>query len=52
MQYNLVVSINEAAVYLRQKLGFEIVGTLPGAFKHSSKGFVDAFVMYKGAARK
>jgi L-amino acid N-acyltransferase YncA len=47
MQYNLVVSTNEAAVYLWQKLGFERVGTLPGAFKHSSYGFVDAFVMYK-----
>jgi ribosomal protein S18 acetylase RimI-like enzyme len=47
MQYNLVVSTNQAAVYLWQKLGFEIVGTLPRAFKHSQQGFVDAFVMYK-----
>ena len=47
MQFNLVVSTNEEAVRLWQKLGFEIVATLPGAFKHTKKGFVDAFVMYK-----
>src|SRR5947208_3526115 len=32
MQYNIVVSTNETAVRLWQKLGFEIVGRLPGAF--------------------
>lgn len=47
MQYNLVVSTNEGAVRLWQKLGFEIVGRLPGAFKHPRQGYVDAFVMYK-----
>ncbi|MGL4576737.1 MAG: GNAT family N-acetyltransferase [Burkholderiaceae bacterium] len=47
MQFNLVVSTNEVAVRLWQKLGFRIVGTLPGAFNHSSKGFVDAYVMHK-----
>ena len=47
MQFNLVVSTNKTAVRLWQKLGFEIVGTLPNAFKHSKYGFVDAFIMYK-----
>lgn len=47
MQYNLVVSTNEGAVRLWQRLGFEIVGRLPGAFKHPRQGYVDAFVMYK-----
>ena len=47
MQYNLVVSTNEDAVHLWNKLGFEIVGTLPKAFRHARLGFVDAFVMYK-----
>jgi RimJ/RimL family protein N-acetyltransferase len=47
MQYNLVVATNEGAVRLWQKLGFAIVGRLPGAFKHSRLGYVDAFVMYK-----
>jgi L-amino acid N-acyltransferase YncA len=47
MQYNLVVKTNEAGVHLWQKLGFDIVGTLPGAFDHAGLGFVDAYVMYK-----
>lgn len=47
MQFNLVVETNEASVHLWKKLGFGVVGTLPGAFKHSQHGFVDAFVMYK-----
>lgn len=47
MQFNLVVSTNTVAVHLWQKLGFAIVGTLPGAFRHKTLGFVDAFVMFK-----
>ncbi len=47
MQFNLVVSTNTGAVRLWQKLGFAIVGTLPGAFHHSQLGYVDAHVMYK-----
>mgnify|MGYP001179023221 CR=1 FL=1 len=47
MQFNLVVSTNEGAIHLWQKLGFDIVGTLPGAFRHPQQGYVDAFVIYK-----
>ena len=47
MQFNLVVSTNTGAVRLWQQLGFSIVGTLPGAFKHPRLGYVDAYVMYK-----
>jgi RimJ/RimL family protein N-acetyltransferase len=47
MQYNMVVAANEGAVRLWQKHGFEKIGTLPGAFKHSRLGYVDAHVMYK-----
>ena len=47
MQYNLVVATNAGAVRLWQKHGFEIVGTLPGAFLHPELGYVDAHVMYK-----
>lgn len=47
MQFNHVVSTNEGAVRLWQKLGFEIVGTLPGAFRHPARGYVDAYVMYQ-----
>lgn len=47
MQFNLVASSNEGAVRLWQRLGFRIVGTLPGAFRHPVLGLVDAFVMHK-----
>lgn len=47
MQYNLVISTNKAAVHLWQKMGFDIVGTLPGVFRHPDKGDVDAFVMFQ-----
>jgi L-amino acid N-acyltransferase YncA len=47
MQFNFVVSTNERAVRLWQSLGFEIVGRLPGAFRHPTQGYVDAFVMYQ-----
>lgn len=45
MQFNFVVSSNESAVHLRQSLGFEAVGRLPGAFRHPRLGFIDALVM-------
>lgn len=48
MQFNLVVSTNERAVRLWKRLGFEVVGTLPRAFRHQRLGLVDAYVMYKG----
>jgi ribosomal protein S18 acetylase RimI-like enzyme len=47
MQFNFVVSSNTRAVELWKKLGFEIVGRLPGAFRHPDLGLVDAYVMYR-----
>lgn len=47
MQFNFVVSTNERAVGLWQSLGFEIVGRLPGAFRHPRLGEVDALVMFR-----
>ena len=47
MQFNLVVSTNEAAIHVYNNNGFEIVGALPGAFHHPTLGYVDALVMYK-----
>jgi ribosomal protein S18 acetylase RimI-like enzyme len=47
MQFNLVVATNERAVRLWQRLGFAVVGRLPGAFRHQRLGFVDALVMFK-----
>ena len=47
MQFNFVVSTNDSAVRLWQRLGFDIVGTLPGAFRHATNGYVAAYVMYR-----
>lgn len=47
MQFNFVVSTNVSAVHLWRQLGFNIVGTLPGAFRHAEQGFVDAYVMFR-----
>src|SRR5262249_34684070 len=38
MQFNFVVSSNTRAVRLWQSCGFEIVGTLPQAFRHPQQG--------------
>lgn len=50
MQFNFVASTNEGAVRLWKKLGFDVVGRLPKAFCHPTKGYVDALVMYKWLA--
>ena len=47
MQFNFVVSTNVPAVRLWQRLGFAIVGTMPGAFRHPHHGYVDAYVMFR-----
>lgn len=47
MQFNFVVSTNTGAIRLWQRMGFDIVGRLPEAFHHPSKGFVDALVMFR-----
>lgn len=47
MQFNFVVSTNEGAVRLWQRMGFDIVGRLPDAFRHPRLGFVDALVMFQ-----
>ncbi len=47
MQFNFVVSTNTSAIHLWQQLGFKIVGTLPGAFRHPQQGYVDVYIMYR-----
>ena len=47
MQYNLVAATNAGAVRLWHRMGFATVGTLPGAFRHPTEGFVDALVMFQ-----
>jgi ribosomal protein S18 acetylase RimI-like enzyme len=47
MQFNFVVSTNEAAVHLWRKYGFRELARLPEAFRHPTLGFVDALVMWR-----
>lgn len=47
MQFNFVVSTNTRAIAIWQGAGFDIVGRLPGAFRHPDHGYVDALVMYR-----
>lgn len=46
IQFNAVVETNTSAVRLWQRLGFEIVGTVPGAFDSRSHGYVGLHVMF------
>jgi L-amino acid N-acyltransferase YncA len=48
MQFNLVVSTNSAGIRCWQHNGFQVIGTLPGAFLHRQLGYVDALVMFRG----
>jgi ribosomal protein S18 acetylase RimI-like enzyme len=47
MQFNSVVATNKVAVALWQKLGFNIIGTIPKGYRHREQGFVDCFIMHK-----
>ncbi len=47
MQFNAVVESNRALVELYQRLGFAVVGTVPGAFAHPTLGRVALHVMHK-----
>jgi len=46
IQFNAVVETNTAAVRLWESLGFEIVGTVPGAFRSPTRGYVGLHVMF------
>ena len=48
MQFNLVVSTNTAGIRCWRRNGFQVVGTLLGAFRHKQLGYVDALVMIQG----
>ena len=50
IQFNAVVETNTAAVALWQSLGFEIVGTVPGAFRSRLHGRVGLHIMYLALA--
>lgn len=47
MQFNAVVETNTRAVALWRSLGFEIIGTVPEAFRHPTDGYVGLHVMHR-----
>ncbi|MEQ4301492.1 GNAT family N-acetyltransferase [Plantactinospora sp. B6F1] len=46
MQFNAVAESNERAVALYRRHGFDVVGTVPGAFAHPVLGRVGLHIMY------
>ena len=46
MQFNAVVETNVGAVELYRSLGFEVIGTVPEAFRHPTEGYVGLHVMH------
>jgi GNAT superfamily N-acetyltransferase len=47
MQFNFVVASNTSAVRLWQRHGFQLVGTVPGAFRHTTLGPTDIHIMHR-----
>jgi L-amino acid N-acyltransferase YncA len=47
MQFNAVAESNTRAIALYESLGFELIGTVPEAFKHPTQGYVGLCVMYR-----
>lgn len=47
MQFDAVVSSNQASLFLWYSLGFHIVGAVPQGFRHPTFGFVDLYIMHR-----
>lgn len=47
IQFNFVVSTNRPAIALWQKLGFDIIGTIPGGYHYRQQRYVDAYIMFR-----
>jgi L-amino acid N-acyltransferase YncA len=47
MQFNAVVETNHPAVGLWRSLGFEVLTTIPEAFRHPAHGDVGLHIMYR-----
>lgn len=46
MQFNAVAATNLTAVALYERLGFQLIGTIPGGFQHPEQGRVGLHIMY------
>ena len=47
MQFNAVVATNTGAIALWESLGFDVVGTVPDAFRHPVHGLTPVHIMYR-----
>jgi L-amino acid N-acyltransferase YncA len=47
MQFNAVVATNAASIALWESLGFDRVGTVPGAFRHATAGPTAVHIYYR-----
>lgn len=47
MQFNAVVSSNVAAVTLWTRLGFRVIGEVPGGFRRRDGNFASLLIMYR-----
>lgn len=47
MQFNMVLSQNKLAIKLYERLGFNIVGTIPQAVRNPDGSFQDGYVMHR-----
>lgn len=47
LQFNAVVSSNEAAIALYRKLGFHYIGATPQGYRLKDGSFVDIYLFYK-----
>lgn len=47
IQFNFVVKSNIVAVDLWKSVGFEVIGEIPDAFRHSKNGLTNAYIMYR-----
>ena len=47
IQFNAVAETNTRAVALYRSLGFEVIGTVPEAFRHPTEGYVGLHVMHR-----
>jgi GNAT superfamily N-acetyltransferase len=46
MQFNAVTETNTSAVEIYKRLGFTVIGTVPGGFEHPVHGRVGLHIMY------
>lgn len=47
IQFNFVVKSNTVAVNLWKSVGFEVIGEIPDAIRHSKNGLTNAYIMYR-----